>query len=174
VIGMVKHFRILGIFLVFIGMIALLPNQVSACEERGESFLSVIIKQATYRDYDGDGYEDDVITTFMIYAHNNDDDWKGKIQVSCYLESPSGSVYKFHFNDIIRLLYWIQINDRIRIGRIEQYGLVWYNAAFEAGLYTFSISVQAVGNDAPASDYAETTFDPPGGGDPGLPEVGFM
>ena len=54
--SMVRRFRILGIILVFIGVIALLPNQVSACDShRDDGYLSIRIDKATYLDYDEDG-----------------------------------------------------------------------------------------------------------------------
>jgi hypothetical protein len=175
---MVMRFRILGVILVFIGIIALLPNQVSACNESKDGYLSIHIDEATYLDYDGDGYEDDIITIFTIDARDIDYDWSGKIHVECYLESPSGDIYSFDFKDKLNWIYWCFFYyDGYYggyIGRIEQYGLVWFNTVTEAGWYEFSISVQGFGEDAPAPDYVETKFDPPDGGDPGLPEVGFM
>jgi hypothetical protein len=171
---MVRRFRILGIFLVFIGVIALLPNQVSASGRHDEGYLSIRIDEATYLDYDDDGLEDDIITIFTIDARNIDEDWNGKVHVECFLESPSGIVYNFGFKDKLSWFYWSWYNGKTSLGRFEQYGLVWYNTAFEPGWYTFRIYVHGLGEDTPSSDYAETEFDPPGGDDPGLPEVGFM
>lgn len=172
--SMVRRFRILGLLLVFIGIIALLPNQVSAYDDHDNGELLIRIDEATYLDYDEDGFEDDVITIFTVDARDIDFSWFGKIEVNCYLESPSGIVYRFDFKDKLSWFYWIWTSNSMYIGRIEQYGLVWYNSAFEAGWYTFKISVEGLGDDEPSSGYAETEFDPPGGDDPGEPEVGFM
>jgi hypothetical protein len=171
---MAKQFRMLGAFLVFIGVVALLPNQVSACTTCKENYLSISINHAIYLDYDGDGYEDDVITIFTIHARDINIKWNGMIGVDCNLKLPSGIIYNFHFNDKLGFIYWYSSYNDVNIGRIEQYALIWHNAACEAGLYTFSVSANGIGYDNPASDYAETQFDPPGGTDPGQPEVGFI
>lgn len=174
VMGMVMRFRILGIFLVFIGVIALFPTQVSACTIDEENYLLINIDHATYLDYDGDGYEDDVVTIFTINAHDVNNKWNGMVGIDCYMELPSGIVYHFDFNDKLEFIYWYSIDNYAYMDRVEQYGLVWYNTACEAGWYTFSVSTYGIGYDAPASGYAEIVFDPPGGDDPGEPEVGFM
>lgn len=118
--------------------------------------LDVIIVDAYYTDFDGDGKEDDIITVFRVVIDNDDDNsFLSKVKVDCKITTPSGDSYKFKFDEYTQ-------NGFVAT-------LVWLNTANEPGWYDFGIS-SSISKEIKVND--ELTFDPPGGGDKGeLPAI---
>ena len=61
----IHKWRLLTLVIVLVGTFALRPSEVAANDD---GYLDIKIYEAYYTDYDGDGYEDDIITIFAIFA----------------------------------------------------------------------------------------------------------
>lgn len=164
-----RHFKLL-VLVVFISMLFVLPDHthalnaditpissVTLTDDDWEDSLRIVVDEATYMDYDEDGDEDDILTVFRIITP--DDDWEGgRIEVGCAVVKPSGEALIIHFDF------------RTRDG--AEITIVWFNFADEPGWYTLYIKAAAHnGDDDISPAYVKHIFDPPGGGDKGIPEI---
>ncbi len=156
-----KQVKLLIFAVVFISMLAFMPTNVSADDDDDyDGYLDVDITDAHYCDYDGDGSEDDVVTVFEVDIRKSDD-WDGGVfRLQTYLILPSGYgwVYTFY----------------VKAEGDFQITMIWYNCAIESGWYTFYVFADALGSEAPRSGYDSIVFDPPGGGDPDMPEISIF
>jgi hypothetical protein len=178
--GFVLHrkyvrWKIFVLLIVLVGVILLLPRNVAADDDDDfRGYLEVEIHEAYYTDYDGDGYKDDIITIFSIYAYYVSERWSGEINVDCELETPSGTEIDFEYTDYMDTHFTYTYKGRTKFGYFEKYGIYWLDSAKESGWYEFKIHVRSLGYSGPRSDYESIIFDPPGGGDPGEPLMGFI
>jgi hypothetical protein len=114
---------------------------------RNRDVVVVIIDEAYYTDYDNDGKEDDVVTVFTVIIDDYDgNNGQNTVEVSCLLELPSGTEFKFAFEE------------KTKIG--FQATLVWYNTAIEVGWYELRVEASYQAYEA----FDTITFDPPGKG----------
>jgi hypothetical protein len=161
-----KRWKLLAIALFFVTVLAAMPSDVHATyvakydydEWEDEDSIGVFIEYADYLDYDGDGNEDDIITTFVILPPTDDDfnKWRGIVCVECLIIMPSGNGFYCYFT--------IDIEDGVRIS------LAWINCAQESGWYYFEVWGTPLGSNAPDSGGNCCWFDPPKG-DPAPPAV---
>ncbi len=161
--GMQKQYRILVIGFLLVILIAGLPSQVSAdSDDDDDECISIVVITAEYLDYDNDGYEDDIITIFKVITP--DDDWeKGRIDIDCCVEKPSGKSISTEFSVYTRNGVEIMI--------------VWFDWADESGDYILIIKAEASDyddDDEIGPGYIAHVFDPPGGTVPGQPEIAKM
>jgi len=162
--GMQKRQKIMVIGFLFIALIAALPGQVSADSDfdDDDECISIVVITAEYLDYDNDGYEDDIITIFKVIPP--DDDWeKGRIDIDCCVEKPSGKSISAEFSVYTRNGVEITI--------------VWFDWADEPGDYILVIKAEASDyddDDEVGPGYIAHVFDPPGGSDPGPPVIAIM
>jgi hypothetical protein len=155
---------ILGFLIV--ALIASLPNQVNAAylyDKDGDydDSLSIEVVEAKYLDYDNDGKEDDIITVFQVETPEDEWEEKGKINIACAIQKPSGLSIATQFSIITE--------DGAEIT------IVWFNWADEPGDYILYIKAEANSNDddvGPA--YIKHVFDPPGGRDDDYPTIAIM
>ncbi len=145
----------------FITLIAALPGQVSA-ESDDDECISIVVIKADYLDYDNDGYEDDIITIFKVIPPANNDWKKGRINIECKVEKPSG--------DSLSIEFEVYTNNGVEIT------IVWFDWADESGYYILYIEAGASDDeyDWVESADVEHVFDPPGGSDPGPPVIAIM
>jgi hypothetical protein len=115
--------------------------------------LVVIIDQAYYADYDEDGIEDDVVTSFRVLVADDDNFVIGgdssvnyMLNIQTELVLPSGALSTYDF----------QVSTTNGVGIT----LGWVNHATEAGWYDFTVNAECV-NVVIDSGKDSVTFDPP-------------
>ncbi|MEM4736163.1 MAG: hypothetical protein QXS20_10665 [Candidatus Thorarchaeota archaeon] len=122
--------------------------------ESNEATGMLSVLYANYLDLDGDGLDDDVLTTSMLEI-NQEISAMFTVELTM-LTTPSGRSFVYIVTisgDYSRL--WVTIS--------------WYNAALEAGIYRVSVVAIVAYQGGLGIFSCEYEFDPPGGGDPGPP-----
>ncbi len=162
---MQKLQKIMMIGFLFIVVLAALPNQVNAAYSLVDyddiGGINIDVLQADYLDYDGDDFEDDIITVFTVIPPTGEWSSNGKIRIECSITKPSG----------LRLVTELKV---ITVAGVE-ITLVWFNWADEPGDYILSIKAEVVSNSYDiGSSSIYHIFDPPGGKDDGIPEIAIM
>ena len=152
--------RILLTSLVALMVFSLCVGNAEATGDNEVDSWQVDIRSALYLDLDSDMMEDDVLTEYALTVP--DGDWR--FYVTCIysrLTLPSGQYFEH------RLLV---------IGQFSTLGITlgWYNTATESGWYTYEVYAWSYGADTPESGCDDILFDPPTGGDPGVPIVDIL
>lgn len=118
---------ILGMFALVFLMFAPSGTQADSTDDNSQ-LVNVI--EGNYGDYDGDGYEDDVISIFEI---NNILGCQATIEGIIYIELilPSGFIHNYTINlhDTLYTKWTITIE--------------WYNAASESGWYEINVELDS-------------------------------
>ncbi|MDF1540046.1 MAG: hypothetical protein P1Q69_14220 [Candidatus Thorarchaeota archaeon] len=135
---------------------SILPDSTSILAEDNLQIV-VIIDQAYYADYDEDGMDDDIITSFRVlvadggdYIIGDDSGVNYVIDIQTELILPSGDIKTYGF----------QITTQNGVGIT----LGWINYVTESGWYDFTVNAICL-NIVMDSSQDSVTFDPPG--DPG-------
>lgn len=149
-------------FTLFLTMLLVVPSVAAGPSHviMENNYVKVVFKlgDAGYDDLDGDGYEDDLYTEFVIGMKADDDyEFKKKVEIYGYLtmELPSG--YTFNYE---RTWVFNHLDD----GKwyVRYFNLKWINHAIEPGWYTFTLGLE-VFHGGYMYDEASIIFDPPGG-----------